>query len=351
MRPSAGLASGCLCVPFAGINMERLPPEHEPIGLVVIGRNEGDRLVKCLDSTLQQSTTVVYVDSGSTDNSVAKARSKGVCVVELDMRTPFTAARARNAGFAQLLQLEPKLGFVQFVDGDCELAPHWLNTASTYLRAHPHIAALAGRLREKFPDASVYNRLCDLEWAAPAGLAKHCGGIAMMRVSAFQQVSGFDPQLICGEEPELCSRFRGQGWQIWRLADDMAHHDAAMTHFGQWWTRTKRAGFGFAQAAYMSRNEPERRGRRESRSAWLWGLFIPLLGIVLSTFWLPVGLLVWAAYPAQIMRLALRGKYSARINWLRASFLVLGKFPEVLGQIKFLYQRISGQQSYLIEHK
>jgi GT2 family glycosyltransferase len=322
-----------------------------PIGIVVIGRNEGDRLVKCLGSTLQQAATVVYVDSGSTDNSVAMARSKGVCVVELDMRTPFTAARARNAGFAQLLQLEPRLAYVQFVDGDCELAPHWLSTGSNYLREHTHIAALAGRLREKFPDASVYNRLCDLEWAAPAGLAKHCGGIAMMRVAAFQKINGFDPALICGEEPELCSRLRAQGWQIWRLADDMAHHDAAMTHFNQWWTRTLRAGFGFAQAAYMSRNATERRGRRESRSAWLWGLFMPLIGILLSTLWLPVGLLVWAAYPAQIMRLALRGEYSARINWLRAAFLVLGKFPEMLGQIKFMYQRITGQPSYLIEHK
>lgn len=322
-----------------------------PIGIVVIGRNEGGRLVRCLDAILQQANKVVYVDSGSTDNSVAMARSRGVGVVELDMRTPFTAARARNAGFQQLLQLEPRLTYLQFVDGDCELAPHWLSTASNHLRAHPQIAALAGRLREKFPDASVYNRLCDLEWAAPPGLAKHCGGIAMMRVAAFHQVNGFDPQLICGEEPELCSRFRSRGWQIWRLAEDMAQHDAAMTHFSQWWTRTKRAGFGFAQAAYMSRNEPERRGRRESRSAWLWGMFIPLLGIVLGALWLPVGLLVGAAYPAQIMRLAVRGKHSARINWLRAAFLVLGKFPEMLGQIKFIYQRISGQQSYLIEHK
>lgn len=326
-------------------------PEHPPIGIVVIGRNEGDRLAKCLDTTQKQAITVVYVDSGSTDNSVAMARSKGISVVELDMRTPFTAARARNAGFAQLLQLEPNLSYVQFVDGDCELAPSWLCTASIYLLEHPQIAALAGRLREKFPDASVYNRLCDLEWAAPAGLAKHCGGIAMMRVTAFQKVNGFAPQLICGEEPELCSRFRAQGWQIWRLTDDMAHHDAAMTHFSQWWTRTKRAGFGFAQAAFMSRNETERRGWRESRSAWLWGLFIPLSGILLCALWSPVGLLVWAAYPAQISRLALRGKYSARINWLRAAFLVLGKFPEVLGQIKFMYQRITGQQSYLIEHK
>lgn len=322
-----------------------------PIGIVVIGRNEGNRLVQCLDSVLQQATLVVYVDSGSTDHSVSMARGKGVHVVELDMRTPFTAARARNAGVVQLMQHAPGLAYVQFVDGDCELTPNWLSTGSNYLREHTHIAALAGRLREKFPDASVYNRLCDQEWATPAGLAKHCGGIAMMRVAAFQKVNGFDPQLICGEEPELCSRFRAEGWQIWRLTDDMAHHDAAMTHFSQWWTRTTRAGFGFAQAAFMSRNETERRGQRESRSAWLWGLFIPLLGIVLSALWLPAGLLVWAAYPAQITRLALRGKNSARINWLRAAFLVLGKFPEVLGQIKFMYQRITGQQSYLIEHK
>jgi GT2 family glycosyltransferase len=327
------------------------PTEFASIGIVVIGRNEGARLVKCLDSTLQQASKVVYVDSGSTDDSVAMARSKGVFVVDLDMRTPFTAARARNAGFEQLLHLEPHLAYVQFVDGDCELAPNWLSSGSNYLREHTHIAALAGRLREKFPDASVYNRLCEIEWAAPAGLARHCGGIAMMRVAAFQGVNGFDPQLICGEEPELCSRFRAQGWQIWRLTDDMAYHDAAMTHFSQWWTRTKRAGFGFAQAAFMSRNEAERRGRRESRSAWLWGLLIPLAGILLSVLWLPVGLLVWAAYPAQIARLAFRGKYSARINWLRAAFLVLGKFPEMLGQVKFMYQRYTGQQSLLIEHK
>lgn len=321
------------------------------VGIVVIGRNEGARLVQCLDSALQQAPLVVYVDSGSTDQSVAMARSKGVHVVALDMRTPFTAARARNAGFAHLLQLAPGLAYVQFVDGDCALTPHWLQTAHAYLQGHPQLAALAGRLREKFPHASVYNQLCDLEWAAPAGPASHCGGIAMVRVAAFQKVNGFDPTLICGEEPELCSRFRAAGWHIWRLADDMATHDAAMTHFSQWWVRTLRAGFGFAQAAYMSRNEPERRGLRESRSAWVWGLLVPLGVVLLGTWWWPAGLLLCLIYPAQITRLALRGQHSVRLNWLRAVFLVLGKFPEVLGQIKFMYQRCTGQQAYLIEHK
>lgn len=322
-----------------------------PVGIVVIGRNEGDRLVQCLDSALLQSTLVVYVDSGSTDQSVSTARNKGVHVVELDMRTPFTAARARNAGFAQLLQMGPHIAYVQFVDGDCELTPNWLNAGRAHLLANPHIAAVAGRLREKHPAASVYNQLCDLEWAAPAGPASHCGGIAMMSIAAFQKVNGFDPALICGEEPELCSRFRAIGWQIWRLEDDMARHDAAMTHFSQWWTRTLRAGFGFAQAAHMSRSTAERRGLRESRSAWTWGLIIPLGGALLGALWNPIGLLVWLAYPAQIARLAMRGQQSTRLNWLRAAFLVLGKLPEVLGQFKFMYQRISGQQSFLIEHK
>ncbi|MEO0678525.1 MAG: hypothetical protein AAFZ02_13325, partial [Pseudomonadota bacterium] len=49
------------------------------------------------------------------------ARALGAEVVELDLAIPFTAARARNAGFRALLARAPELDFVQFVDGDCEL--------------------------------------------------------------------------------------------------------------------------------------------------------------------------------------------------------------------------------------
>jgi glycosyltransferase involved in cell wall biosynthesis len=54
------------------------------VGVVVIGRNEGERLKRCLISATTQSTRVVYVDSGSSDNSPAIARDLGADVVDLD---------------------------------------------------------------------------------------------------------------------------------------------------------------------------------------------------------------------------------------------------------------------------
>src|SRR6266446_1639370 len=96
------------------------------VGLVIIGRNEGERLVRCLQSIESYAENTVYVDSGSTDGSVSVAETAGICVVQLDTAQPFTAARARNRGFAALLTLRPNLQFVQFLDGDCELLGGWL---------------------------------------------------------------------------------------------------------------------------------------------------------------------------------------------------------------------------------
>ncbi len=321
------------------------------VGVVVIGRNEGERLTRCFATLPSTVGIVVYVDSGSTDSSVVKARTRGVSVVELDMRTPFTAARARNAGFECAIQSNPRLRYIQFVDGDCELQALWVEKASSFLESRPDIAVVSGRLREKYPDASVYNMLCDVEWSAPAGEAKMCGGIAMMRVDVVQQVNGFNAALICGEEPELCSRMRTRGWRIWRLADDMGWHDANMTRFSQWWVRTVRSGYSDAQAVVIDGAPPERRGVRASRRTWFWGAGVPVATVLLAAWWSPSALWILLVYPMQIVRLALRGQRSARENWLHSLFLVLGKFPEMQGQLKFLRQRLSGKQSQLIEHK
>src|SRR5262249_30270274 len=160
---------------------------------------------------------IVYVDSGSTDDSVAFARSRGVEVVELDMSIPFTAARARNEGLDRLLKVDPEVHFVQFVDGDCEVQQGWLQKAEQTLQSETAVAVVCGRRRERFPQSSIYNRLCDMEWDTPIGEAGACGGDAMMRVPALRQVGGYRASLIAGEEPELCTRLRGAGWKVLRL--------------------------------------------------------------------------------------------------------------------------------------
>lgn len=321
------------------------------IGVVVIGRNEGERLERCLTSLLGTAEQIVYVDSGSSDGSVSMAQGLGVVVVALDVTQPFTAARARNAGFQCLQQLLPEMAYVQFVDGDCEVVAGWLAKAQAFLQEQPSVAVVCGRRRERFPQHSIYNLLCDLEWDTPIGEAQACGGDALMRTDAFAAMGGFRPELIAGEEPELCVRLRAAGWKVWRLAEEMTLHDAAMTRFGQWWQRTLRGGHAFAEGAFLHGAAPERHWLRESLRAWLWGLGIPVTVAAASFLLGWLGLLLLLVYPLQVVRLARRGKRAARENWLQAGLLVLGKFPEMLGQVKFLLSRFGAGKTTLIEYK
>ena len=322
-----------------------------PIGLVVIGRNEGDRLRKCLKSVVGLVSKVVYVDSGSTDGSVNMARALGVEVVELDMAVKFTAARARNEGFGCLRETALELEYVQFVDGDCEVVPGWLVKAAQFLDEHHNVAVVCGRRRERYPNRTVYNMLCDIEWDTPVGEAKACGGDALMRSDALENVGKYRDDLIAGEEPELCVRFRAAGWKIWRLGEEMTLHDAAILRFGQWWKRALRSGYAYAEGAYLHGAPPERHRVKESRRVWIWGFAIPVVTVCL-VIWLGVwSLMLLLIYPVQTVRLALRGKRTTRANWWHALFLVLGKFPEAMGQLSFLNNRLAGKTARLIEYK
>jgi glycosyltransferase involved in cell wall biosynthesis len=312
------------------------------LGFVVIGRNEGERLRRCLLVLVEQPSPVVYVDSGSDDGSPRLARALGIEVVELDRQRPFTAARARNAGFRRLLAMSPDCAYVQFLDGDTEMRAEWADTARGFLTATPQVAVVSGRLHERNRDRSIYNLLCDIEWDRPPGEALECGGNAMIRASAFRSVGGFREDLIAGEEPDLCVRLRSAGWRIWRLPDDMALHDANMTRFSQWWRRAYRSGHGFAEGRHWV---------RESRRAWAWGLGLPLLGAAGVAAFGTAGWLVFLLYPLQLVRLAMRGDRPTRENWWHALFLVLGKFPEALGQLRFMIGRCFGMRSGLIEYK
>jgi GT2 family glycosyltransferase len=316
------------------------------IAAIAIGRNEGDRLVRCLASLSGKVGRIVYVDSGSTDGSVAAAEAAGAEVVRLDMSRPFTAARARNAGLARLAEIDPDGAFVQFLDGDCELRDGWIETARSALLADPGLAVVCGRRRERFPEASVWNRMIDAEWDTPVGPARACGGDAMMRRKALSDVGGYRDSLIAGEEPEMCFRMRRKGWRIERLDAEMTLHDAALTRFSQWWKRARRAGHAFAEGAALHGGGEEGFRRAETRRAIFWGAALPLAvlaGCLVFGAWALVLLLAW---PLQILRLRLR-----KFPWPHALFLTLGKFPEAQGVLGYWFGRLTGRRRDLIEYK
>lgn len=322
------------------------PSILDRVGVVVIGRNEGKRLQRCLDS-VAGAGTVVYVDSGSTDDSVKLASAAGAHVVELDLSVPFTAARARNSGFSRLIEAQANLRYVQFVDGDCELISGWIEEAAAVLEHRPEVAVVCGRRVERDPEASIFNKMCDREWDTPVGETKACGGESLVRISAFQAVGGFRAEQIAHEEPELCGRLRAKGHKIWRIDRAMSLHDAAIMRTSQFYARSRRAGFGLMQYFVDAKPPGSATGGDIVSRAFFWSFLLPMATLAGVFSFGPTALLLLLAYPLQISRYAFRlrkSDYSTREAFEVALLSLLGKFAEFQGSVEFLVKKLGGKK-------
>ena len=332
----------------------------ESIGIVAIGRNEGERFCECLAS-LPLDLAAVYVDSGSTDNSVANAQAAGIHVVHLSSKVGFTAARARNLGWHTLLVRHPGIQFVQFIDGDCSLDPHWLEEAIAAMEANDGLAVVFGRRRERFPEKSYYNAQCDREWDIPLGEVRACGGDAFMRVEALMQVHGYNDHLIAGEEPDLCLRMRSRGWKIRRISQEMTMHDAAIFNFGTWWKRAKRAGHAYTEHVFIHQSMADPDWTRALASMTIWALILPgsaIFGILLGLFanlkWLLLPLAVALIFLFQFSRLWVRSRAQGLSNKSarkEALLSLIAKFAHCAGAAAFVTNIVRGRRSALMEYK
>lgn len=330
---------------------------HADIGVVVIGRNEGERLERCLTAPGIAGLTTVYVDSGSTDNSVELARSLGITVIELDPSRPFTAARGRNAGVEHLIADHPHLTLVQLLDGDTEITDDFISRAALEFVGHVTLGAVFGRLRERNRTGSKYNRLCDMEWNHQPGEAEAFSGNVLLRIDTFKDAGGYDESLIAGEDPELSLRVRRKGWSILSIDVAMGLHDADMHTFSQWWTRTTRTGHAFAEGADMHKSSGHY--RKEVRSIAFWAGLLPaaiaasaLLGFRKRIAWLGVGAL--AIYPLQWWRV--RGHRLAVGDTgtdaqLYATHVMIGKFAELTGIVRYYVNKLRGTRQGLVEYR
>ncbi|MCP5074592.1 MAG: glycosyltransferase family 2 protein [Rhodobacteraceae bacterium] len=320
------------------------------VAAVIIGRNEGQRLIRCLESVRSATNRIIYVDSGSTDDSIAAARAAGAEVIALDPSRPFTAARARSEGF-EALQITPPLpDYVQFVDGDCVLQPGWIAAAQKAMEQDETLGVVTGWRSEIHRDDSIYNAMCDFEWHRPAGDILTCGGDMMVRSHAFDQVGGFDPIVIAAEDDEFCIRVRNSGWSIKRIPVEMTQHDAAMTRFSQWWQRGVRSGHGFAQVGAMHKEYFV----RERQRVIVYGAVLPLfaaLGIVLLP-WLLIP--VCSLYLVSFIRTALGLKRNGLMGlepYSHAALITLSKFPNFQGFMTYFWRRSRGHKMNIIEYK
>ena len=317
------------------------------VAIVVIGRNEGKRLKECLKSCVGKVRHLVYVDSGSTDNSIEVAEGLGVDIIRLHPELPFTAARARNEGFEFLLGQSEEINFVHFIDGDCVLNDEWLAHAKSTLSDQEDIAVIHGRLREKEVKKSIYTRLADISWYREPGMNKEFGGIFTIRSMVFKALEGFNSELIAGEEPDLFKRLLADGRQIICTDHLMGTHDFGISNFKEWWGRSVRTGF-----AYANSERDEALKNKQLRISF-WALFIPILIVILAMSIPNYGAMGLVIYPTQMIRIFLKlnipyGNYD---KLLYAGACVVDNFPQFIGVVKYHCSERVGKKQNIIEYK
>ena len=328
-----------------------------PLSIVIIGRNEGGRLTRCLQSvgharSVEGGAELIYVDSASTDDSAQTAANFGIQVIVLNGGLQ-TAARARNAGWERA-----SAPYILFLDGDTILNPHFIQSALNVLELDQSIAAVWGHRRELYPERSIYNRVLDLDWIYPAGNTEFCGGDVLMRRSVLVEVEGYDPGLPAGEEPELCRRLRARGYRIVHIDAPMTAHDLNMTRFSQYWRRAMRAGYAYAEVSNRFRESADPMWLRESRrnvrsgSFWIASLVVSIILLAFRTPWI----LPWFAL---LIALPGRSAWKARSRAPGQKTLLvlygihsqLQQVPILVGQLRYLRDRYSGKQRTQIQYK
>ncbi|MDP1525810.1 MAG: glycosyltransferase family A protein [Rhodocyclaceae bacterium] len=329
-------------------------PARPLVSVVIIGRNEGERLSRCLASVAAMDHAEIdietlYVDSASTDDSVARATVAGARVIEVRPERP-SAALGRNAGW-QAARGE----FVLFLDGDTILHPQFVNRALQAMR-NPQVAVVWGHRRELHPEHSIYNRVLDLDWIYPAGESEFCGGDALMRRSVLEAVGGFDASLIAGEEPEMCRRIRVHGFGIQHIDAPMTGHDLAITRFAAYWKRAYRAGHAYAEIAARFRHSPDPMWLKDSRRNLMHaGILTGCLALLpVSLVWPVVAVLVAAFLGLLVARTFRRCQWKSPDPATRLLYSIhshLQQIPIALGQLSYLINTHRGRNSRLIEYK
>lgn len=248
------------------------------LSIVVIGRNEAERIGKCLESIQNEITTfpsaeLIFVDAGSTDDSVAIAARLGIKALEID---PANAASARNAGLARCTGK-----YVQFLDGDMILSPGWLQFALERLEVC-EFDAVAGKIVEETKNASIYSRVFGLDWNHKSGPVETLGGASLWRRQVIQRLGGFDEALDVGEDPDLSLRARALGHQLMQLDVTMVGHSLGLRTLGDWVCRGKSVG---RSTALVFKRHSQARGARRRIFAAFAAPFAGIFIVVAFILW------------------------------------------------------------------
>lgn len=182
------------------------------ISFIIIGKNEGWKLTKCLKSVYnaivqnQLKAEVIYVDSNSTDDSINRASEFDKIKIYKLLEHKTNAAIARNVGAK-----EAKGNYLCFLDGDMELFSEFLKEAfdTKWRLIHPLVG---GKLKHKYYDKdwNPDNEKIFLFHKKPV-FKPIAGGAFLIQKQVWDLVNGMDNRFNVSEDPELGLRLAKKG--------------------------------------------------------------------------------------------------------------------------------------------
>jgi GT2 family glycosyltransferase len=204
-------------------------PDEDPTLSVVIAVRNGsstlsDQLRSLSSQDFDRSWEVVVVDNGSTDDSIAVAKSFGSRLPGLrvvDASTRAGASYARNVGVGA-----SRGSLLLFLDADDMIAPGYLAAMATAMDETPLVGARldCDQLNPAWlRHEGSGHQTKELE-VAFAFLPFAAGCSIGIRRSTFEHIGGFDPTLLLGEDTDLCWRAQLDSFPLGFVPDAVVHY-------------------------------------------------------------------------------------------------------------------------------
>lgn len=276
------------------------------ISVIVIGRNEGARLDACLSSAQRAlrmlSYELIYVDSRSTDDSVAIARARGArCFVLEEEDT--TAGLGRYAG-TRAAHGE----YLLFLDGDMQLQPGFVEQAMMRMAAGGCDGVCGIREDRYMKGGTVVSVRENYFGCTQERTAPEFGGAIFLSAEALNRCGGWSTDTVACEEAELHARLLAAGCTIIELPVPMIIHcDAVRDERGIAGVLFSRRRLGEGQALRCA-------ARHEQAGAYMRFEREKFVGYALD--WLCIALLLilrlWGIPAACFVQAVQLGYYAAR---------------------------------------
>ncbi|MBV8363508.1 MAG: glycosyltransferase [Candidatus Eremiobacteraeota bacterium] len=189
-------------------------PESPLVSILIPTKNSAEHLEQCIASVRAQGypkIEVIVIDNNSTDATAEIARSKADLVL--------TAGGERSKQLNTGAQ-HARGKYLYRIDGDFVLDPNVVAEAVRLCEAHGYDAVAVHN--ESDPRVSFWARVRNFE----RSMYKYDPTIVGARFfskRAFDEVGGFDEDLIAGEDYDIHNRLLARGLKIGRIAPSETH--------------------------------------------------------------------------------------------------------------------------------